>query len=1081
MKKILATFLALVLILLSITVGAISAAAARPPSGSEFIPGSGVRYYRRTIQHGGTQNINAVVFTPSENVRILYDRTDVRAQLSTTLADANDLQAHLNATSPGAQVLAGINGDFFSSGAGDNIFVHFGMKIESGGRIIKTAGHHWGGDPLQGGNAIGFRIDDSGQRIPVIGIAPSLAMNAGTSNPNVNNFTITNINTPRSQSGFQNIVDNQIILYNYRWGPRTNTAAVNSHEVRLELIDGDFTVGGTLTGRVVSSAAGGNSTIGNNHFVISANGTRRSEISGLRAGDVVTMDIALTPNVGTQPSNHDNDWDGLDFAIGGDSIIVIDGVPRTPVNWAGNPITGAEHTGNHPRTAVGITANNEMVFMTVDGRGAGGSVGRGIMQVAQIMIDEFNVIHAMTLDGGGATTFVGRETTGNLALWNTPIVPAPGFTLPSSLFVVYEPTPPPTEFDILPIAYQALRNDPRYNAQMTANGLLISSVPGQVGGSVNINFQDLELLVNENARFELEAETDFLLGWNLRVGQNVAPIMPNRVPWAGNFHMPVAPRPSPYQALRATPGLDATFTGPWGPTGLADARSTNPNHSGGRATFGLNANLRQFINAVRTADLQDTFHRNYTIDWNEPVQFGYSGPILGGAPQASLTLIVNTIPQGETTLIRTLRFTESAETIVDLNISTPSGVRQVRMDKQMAWHFVVRANAEAGFIANGTTNTYNPAQSTTVNLNGQTAGSGTITSMHLATRSGAQVTAPLTLANYRDWSRLVIPSSLNLLENPTGALIAPGHSVAGQAGRNTRIPGPGIVTTLRGVDEILTVAGSPVAGIVSGNVGLANSAMLTDLRALENITIRGDIFAAFNGGVGNASNQPILMPRLSRLNITGSFNLNATPGIGRITDTSWLDAAYRGNTLLIAGHAMNFFNPANVNGLNLARGVTNPNANEFNHVTGVGAMLGVSGAGSQFIHRADVNNDPLFNAIAARVGTPTANALSVNEGNNRLVDISGAVVFNSPAITSMNGVSMLAASGNINGTTPITSISFVGSGITEISDIAAFGTLRISWVSQPTFTFIFPSRLNNAANAGAVATLRANGNTVLWN
>ena len=445
--KIGAALLAVAVLFSSVLIAMASAPLA---NGTEMLEDTGVIYHRLSVDHDGNQNINAVVFPVNNYNRVMYSINNVHANQQTTINAANALQTYLDQTNSGAQVLAGINADFFSTtGAGaDEYGAAFGMMIESGGHIIKSAGHHWGGDPVNGGNVLGFRIGANGERIPVVGIAPTLNMAASTANPAVNNFTITNINTWRNASGFESVVANQIILFNERWGPTTQTAAANSYEVRLEILSGDFTVGGAVSARVVSSAAGGNSAIGEGYIVLSANGTRRAEINGLQNGDVVNMNIALTPSTIAEPAGnldlltHSRDFTNLDFAIGGDSIIVLNGEVRTLVNWAGTHFTAFPHSGNWHRTAVGINSNNEMVFVTIDGAGAGGSVGANIStgQLAQILIDEFDIVHAMALDGGGSTQFVGLQEDGEFGLWNSTWnnVQRP---VANNLFVVHNPTP----------------------------------------------------------------------------------------------------------------------------------------------------------------------------------------------------------------------------------------------------------------------------------------------------------------------------------------------------------------------------------------------------------------------------------------------------------------------------------------------------------------------------------------------------------------------------------------------------------------------------------------------------------------
>ena len=57
--------------------------------------------------------------------------------------------------------------------------------------------------------------------------------------------------------------------------------------------------------------------------------------------------------------------------------------------------------GKNPRTAIGYTADNDMIMVAVDGR-EGSSVGMTLMQLAGFM-KSLDCVNAMNLDGGGST------------------------------------------------------------------------------------------------------------------------------------------------------------------------------------------------------------------------------------------------------------------------------------------------------------------------------------------------------------------------------------------------------------------------------------------------------------------------------------------------------------------------------------------------------------------------------------------------------------------------------------------------------------------------------------------------------
>jgi len=60
----------------------------------------------------------------------------------------------------------------------------------------------------------------------------------------------------------------------------------------------------------------------------------------------------------------------------------------------------------HPRTAVGLTKNNQtLIFLVVDGRRPGWSIGMTLPELADLMI-ELGAYSAVALDGGGSSSFV---------------------------------------------------------------------------------------------------------------------------------------------------------------------------------------------------------------------------------------------------------------------------------------------------------------------------------------------------------------------------------------------------------------------------------------------------------------------------------------------------------------------------------------------------------------------------------------------------------------------------------------------------------------------------------------------------
>jgi phosphodiester glycosidase len=105
-------------------------------------------------------------------------------------------------------------------------------------------------------------------------------------------------------------------------------------------------------------------------------------------------------------------------AVSGSERIVTNGVNTATVLGWGAPGT------LQPRTAAGITADQKLLLVTVDGRNAGHSLGMNTAELANILID-YGAVDAISLDGGGSSTLVFADPTAGVV--NVPVgTGAPG-------------------------------------------------------------------------------------------------------------------------------------------------------------------------------------------------------------------------------------------------------------------------------------------------------------------------------------------------------------------------------------------------------------------------------------------------------------------------------------------------------------------------------------------------------------------------------------------------------------------------------------------------------------------------------
>ncbi len=122
----------------------------------------------------------------------------------------------------------------------------------------------------------------------------------------------------------------------------------------------------------------------------------------ITVGDVITACVNIK-------SATDRDWANVQQSVAGGPWLVRDGK-----EWIDYPAEGWERSfavTRHPRTAVGLTADNKLLLVTVDGRQMI-SGGISLSDLATLMI-RLGAITAINLDGGGSTTLSVRGTVTN--------------------------------------------------------------------------------------------------------------------------------------------------------------------------------------------------------------------------------------------------------------------------------------------------------------------------------------------------------------------------------------------------------------------------------------------------------------------------------------------------------------------------------------------------------------------------------------------------------------------------------------------------------------------------------------------
>ncbi len=193
-------------------------------------------------------------------------------------------------------------------------------------------------------------------------------------------YSITGLNEPRSSS-------EDIILYTPDYGELTRTNATG-YDLVVE--------NGTIT-----STRSGNTWIPENGFVISAGALYAENMAqSVKVGDQAEVVLKVIP--------YSTSFSGkLKHLIGGGPRLLKSG--RIYISKYEENFRSDIASGRAARTAVGITSDNHLLFVTVDGKGRsrrggnGKSVGMSLTELAYFM-QSLGAQDALNLDGGGSST-----------------------------------------------------------------------------------------------------------------------------------------------------------------------------------------------------------------------------------------------------------------------------------------------------------------------------------------------------------------------------------------------------------------------------------------------------------------------------------------------------------------------------------------------------------------------------------------------------------------------------------------------------------------------------------------------------
>lgn len=289
-------------------------------------------------------------YTPNSTVFPLVDYGDyIRGA-------TNVSSVYTRLKNKGLNMLGGINGDYFVMATGESLGI-----VITDGLLRSSSSYHW---------AVGFNADGT-----AFIAKPQLQIKVTTASGE--SFYIANVNKDRS-------IDGGAVLYTEDYGKETYNTASGTNVV-IENLSGGLSVGGTVSGTVKETLVSSTSVaIGKGQMVLSIDSSNDSWRLGLMnamaAGDAISVEVTAA----------DSRWSGVKYAIGGMYALVENGTA----------IKGLE-TATPPRTAVGVTAEGNVIFYTSASTTDGAATS--LNQVA-VRLEELGCVEAICLDGGGSTT-----------------------------------------------------------------------------------------------------------------------------------------------------------------------------------------------------------------------------------------------------------------------------------------------------------------------------------------------------------------------------------------------------------------------------------------------------------------------------------------------------------------------------------------------------------------------------------------------------------------------------------------------------------------------------------------------------
>ncbi len=371
----------------------------------------------------GMNKIHAIEFDLA-NRNLTLEAVNSGTYLVSAQTVTNALSSY-NTAHTGQTALAAVNGDLWMTKVHSGTSVTTSvLKVPRGVTIID--GEIWSSQQI-GNENLGATNDEQGDTTPpkyAFGVTSAYQPVVGSPVVSLSLKNVTRGITVAADGLNRLPADESLIVYNDRLNT-ANYALSDAYEIVLQMSDTAFAHGKTLTGKVIEiypSGQGGTATLGAGRIVLTARGSRMSDLSGkFSVGNTVEISCTLTDAMGKTDL-----WRTVTDAIGGHRIIVQDG----------RVVMDDTSTSRYASTIVGVKHDGSVQFVTVD-RNSGESLGLSWATMGDFC-REMGFNTAFHLDGGGSATCVTRSGT-EYVVRNSPSDGSPRAVI-NSLAVVWNTT-----------------------------------------------------------------------------------------------------------------------------------------------------------------------------------------------------------------------------------------------------------------------------------------------------------------------------------------------------------------------------------------------------------------------------------------------------------------------------------------------------------------------------------------------------------------------------------------------------------------------------------------------------------------